>query len=166
MRSFVLVLIAAYFSTAVLAAQTAITLRETALLAEASQASAQVTTLAKDSEVVLLQRKGGWYQVQASEQHVGWLRMLSVRFSSEPSATKGDSNVLTHLVSGAAQIVPVGSVATGVRGATDEPLADGDHDPERELEKVSSFVPTASEVKSFAAEGELNEQEISEPAAE
>ena len=145
------------------ATQAAIVLRDTPLLTAPSNGSGTLTTLSKDTEVILLQRSGGWYKVESDQQHVGWLRMLSVRFISDAEA---QSRSLARLLKETQLIAPASGVATGVRGATDTELADSDHDPEADLKKIKSYVPTDQQLQQFTHEGQLQSQTIIGPEQE
>jgi len=160
MKSLIGALLIAALPIVTQADQAAITLRDTSLLADATQLSATITQLNKDSQVILLARKGGWYKVKSSDQQVGWLRMLSVRFVTVEEAQK---DFLAELVGEAALVAPASGVATGIRGATEEKLAEKDHDPSSDLKKIKHYVPTESELQQFAEEGALTDQEIADP---
>jgi len=160
MKTLIGALVIAILPALTLADQAAMTLRETSLLADATQLSATITQLDKDSQVILLARKGGWYKVKSKDQQVGWLRMLSVRFVSIEEAQK---DFLAELVGNAALVAPASGVATGIRGATRQTLSKQDHKPSTELEKIKHYVPTESEVQQFVEEGSLTKQKIAEP---
>lgn len=145
------------------AAQAAIIVRESPLYLEANNRSDPLASLAKDAEVVLLMRKGGWYKVESTAKQVGWVRMLSVRFARE---TETHSQSLAELLGVTSLAAPASGIATGVRGATSGALADDDQDGEAQLNKVDSFVPTAESVSQFADEGELQTQQVQAPAGQ
>lgn len=142
------------------AEQAAITIRDTGLFVEPSSTSVKVTDLTKDLEVVLLKRKGGWYQVRFADHTEGWLSMLSVRFVSVEEAQK---NFISGLIDKSAAIAPASGMATGIRGATEGKLKKTDHNPKVEMESLKRFVPTAEELQQFAREGELAGQDTEDP---
>jgi len=145
------------------AAQAAIVVRDSPLYLDASPQSTQLGELSKDAEVILLLRQGGWYKVEAADNRVGWLRMLSVRFAR---AQEAQSETLAKLLAVSRLAAPASGVATGVRGATSEALADDERDGEAQLQRVDSFVPSVERVSQFAAEGELSSQSVTAIAEE
>ncbi len=157
MKPWFISLLSIGFCSLTWASQPAVVVREAPLLSDAHQAANAITSIEKDTEVILLQRKGGWYKVETLDQKTGWLRMLSVRFIS-PEETK--SLPLASLIDAKKAIAPALGVATGVRGATDTELEDGDRDSDQDIVAIKQFVPTAEEVDEFAKQGELITQDI------
>ncbi len=139
------------------ATQPAIVVRNTPLLSDALQSSASIASIEKDTEVLLLQRKGGWYKIETLDHKVGWLRMLAVRFISTEEA---NDLPLAALIDAKKAIAPALGIATGVRGATGAELEDSKHDPDQDIVAIKQFVPTAEEVDEFAKQGELVTQDI------
>ena len=142
------------------AEQAAITIRDTSLFLEPSSSSEKVTELTKDRELLLLKRKGGWYQVRFSNQTEGWVSMLSVRFISVEEAQK---NFISGLIDETAAVATASGAATGIRGATEGKLKKGDYNPKVEMESLKRFVPTDEELQQFAQEGELSGQDLVAP---
>jgi len=142
------------------AEQAAITIRDTGLFLEPSSSSEKVTELTKDRELLLLKRKGGWYQVRFPNQTVGWVSMLSVRFISVEEAQK---NFISGLIDKSAAVATASGAATGIRGATEGDLKKADYSPKVEMETLKRFVPTDEELQQFVREGELSGQDLVAP---
>jgi len=136
--------------------QDAILLSNTPMLVEPSSKSPIVTQLSKDSPVILLKRKGGWYQVQTQDRQTGWLRMLKVRFLSEQES---NDRSIAKILRETAIMPPASGVSTGVRGVSDEALNQGKEMSPIGLEQLENFVPVEEEVNEFAQEGKLKTQE-------
>jgi len=151
------------FSLSCWAAQAAIVVRDSPLYLDASPRSTQLGKLSKDAEVILLLRQGGWYKVESTDKRVGWLRMLSVRFAREAEA---HSESLAKLLGASNLAAPASGVATGVRGATSQALADDEQDGEAQLQQVDRYVPSVERVSQFAVEGELSSQSLPAIAVE
>jgi len=147
-------------SSASQAEQAAITIRDTGLFLEPSSNSEKITDLTKDRELLLLKRKGGWYQVRFSNQTEGWVSMLSVRFISVEEAQK---NFISGLIDESAAVATASGTATGIRGATEGKLKASDYSPKVEMESLKRFVPTDEELQQFAREGELSGQGLVAP---
>jgi len=152
-----LVVLCSLFSLSCWAAQAAIVVRDSPLYLDANQRSTQLGELSKDAQVILLLRQGGWYKVESVDKQVGWLRMLSVRFAREAET---HSESLAKLLGASNLAAPASGVATGVRGATAQALADDEQDGEAQLQQVDSYVPSVERVSQFAAEGELSSQTL------
>jgi len=155
------ILISSFFASSVSQAeQAAITIRDTVLFLEPSSNSEKLTDLAKDRELLLLKRKGGWYPVRFPNQTKGWVSMLSVRFVSVEEAQK---NFISGLIDESAAVATASGTATGIRGATEGKLKKSDHNPKVEMESLKRFVPTEEELQQFAREGELSGQGVVAP---
>ncbi len=155
------ILISSVFASSMSQAeQAAITIRDTVLFLEPSSSSKKLTDLAKDRELFLLKRKGGWYQVRFPNQTEGWVSMLSVRFVSVEEAQK---NFISSLIDESAAVATASGTATGIRGATEGKLDKSDYSPKVEMESLKRFVPTEEELQKFAREGELSGQAVVVP---
>lgn len=129
--------------------QDAYTVRDVALKESASLSSSQLLILSKNTPVVILQRKGGWYQV-SSGSHQGWLKLLSVRF-----APKITSNTEVKSTSHYASKT---TLTTGIRGLADGgPGASGQGG---NFEQVKAFQANLSEASVFAKAAGLHSREV------
>lgn len=152
---------------AALPAETGVTIKPAELKSEPFADAQTVITLPEASRVEVLKRQGAWMQVKAREGQ-GWLRMLSVRLGDAAPPQKAGGGIesgvatLLGLKSGAAP----GSttVATGVRGLSEEDLKNAQPNP-AELEKMRQFSVIGAEARNFAESAKLSPQSVTYPAA-
>ena len=122
-----------------------------------------IATLTSGSQVDILKRDGGWYQIK-SPQGSGWVRMLSIRRSAANKGAAGFSG-LSSLASGRAGTGRVVST-TGIRGLNEEELKAAQYD-EKQVTLAESFLTSKSSAEKFAAQAKLNAHQVdylSEPA--
>lgn len=116
----ILILLTALFGLALPAwAAPGVMLRDEVLLAAADARAASVGRLARNAQVEILARQGGWTQVRAAGR-TGWVRILSVR----ASASAAGAADLAGLV-GAGTTRPDSSrvvAVAGLRGLTEQEL--------------------------------------------
>ena len=134
------------------------TLQDSALRAEPSTAAASVGQVGKQSQVQVLERQGGWYQVETASGQRGWLPLLSLRFAKDAQA--GRSNDLGGLLKLGNQTSPTGGVATGIRGISDEELRSGAANTSASVQSLDAFAASPSEARSFAQQGGLRSQNL------
>jgi uncharacterized protein YgiM (DUF1202 family) len=139
----------------------AITVEATALRASASNGAASLQALPADTRLRILKRQGGWYQVQTSSGEQGWLALLAVRFDKAAGAKSGD---IAGLLQGSTAVQPASSVATGVRGVTDDKLEAGASAGSTPLQTLERYAVTPSRARAFAQSGGLRSQAIAYPA--
>lgn len=140
--------VAVMASVSASAAQSAALVINTPLRQSPDNTAAVVANLNKDAVVSVLDRSGGWYSVETA-QAKGWLRIVALRFV-------GAAPVKT------AQVLPgTGShndgnitVATGIRGLSDQDLASAKPD-HAALAAVSAYSVDNEEVNEFVREGGL-----------
>lgn len=134
------------------------TLQDSALRAEPSAAAASVGHVGKQSQVQVLERQGGWYQVETASGQRGWLPLLNLRFAKDAQA--GRSNDLGGLLKLGNQTSPAGGVATGIRGISDEELRSGSANTSASVQSLDAFAASPSEARSFAQQGGLRSQNL------
>lgn len=147
--------------------QSATVLRDSPLMAEPFSDASNIATLAAKQQVTVLQRKGGWYQVESDQQR-GWVRMSHIRFG-DAAATQGDGSGLAKTLqflstgrSGASGV----TVATGIRGLSAADVANAKPDHES-INKLEAFQASPKAAKAFAGKTKLQSQQIAyldEPA--
>ena len=154
----VISLILFFFCSAITyAEQVGVALKDMPLREEPSKKSETIISIAKNDEVLLLERKGGWYKAQAITKQVGWIRMLDIRFLAVNEKT---STSLADLLSNALDVSPSGNATTGVRGMSEGELEESNVDQKAQMKRIDSFIPTANETSSFAKEGKLESQPV------
>lgn len=156
-----LFLASALLSTALFAEeQIATTLKATQLFSEPYSDATVITNVAAKQQVTVIERKGGWYQVEQRGQS-GWLRMSAIRFGNGETAKrdgKGLAQTLRFLSTGRSGANGV-TVATGIRGldAADVANAKPDHDAVKQLERYSANPQAA---RKFARNARLKTQQL------
>jgi len=139
------------------AAESAITVRATELKKEPYADAETVATLPDQARVEILRRQGGWTQIKAQSATQGWVRMLSLRLG-DGTARKGDSGIGSLL-----NVARSGSsgttVATGVRGLTEEDLRNARPNPE-ELRKMERLAATPRDARKFAVSANLGSHQV------
>jgi hypothetical protein len=112
--------------------------------------------IAANQPVNILERKGGWVQVEANGQ-TGWVRMLNVRLQAGSTPAKGQANVR------AASFLRTNSsgrtVTTGIKGLGEEDLQNASPNP-AELAKLADFAVPAAEASADAAASGLVEHPV------
>ena len=141
------------------AAEPAFLLRATELKKEPATDAETVAALAENAAVETVERKGGWTRVKAGTAE-GWVRMLALRYGGPGAAKRGDS--------GASQLFNVArtgtsgtQVTTGVRGLDAEMIASARPNA-AELARLTQFAATPDAAAGFAAQGELQRQQVRE----
>lgn len=134
------------------------TLQVSALLAEPNGSAANLGQVGKHAQVLILQRQGGWYQVETDSGQRGWLPLLSVRFAKDAQASR--SNNLGNLLKLGNQASPASGVATGIRGISDEELRSGRANTSASVQSLDAFAASPSEARSFAQQGGLRSQKL------
>ena len=141
------------------AAEPATVIRATDLKQEPATDAATVASLAENTAVDALQRKGGWTRVKEPAGE-GWVRMLSLRYGAVGSGKAGDSGV-SQLFNVARTGASGTQVTTGVRGLDADMLAKAKPNP-AELEKMSGYAAAPEAAAGFAAKGRLQAQRVEE----
>jgi hypothetical protein len=115
-----------------------------------------VATLPEKTTVEIVIRQGGWMQVKTADaRQQGWVRMLSVKLGSPDQKPQTGGNLLSALGFGSKpRPANTATVTTGVRGFSEEDLANAKPNP-AEVEKMKSFASTTAEAAKLAESGKL-----------
>jgi hypothetical protein len=148
----------ALIPAAAVAAESALTVRATELKKEPYVDAETVATLPDQARVEILRRQGGWTQIKAQGAAAqGWVRMLSLRLG-DGSARKGDSGI-GALLSVARSGSSGTTVATGVRGLSEEDLKNASPNPD-ELKKMEKLAATSQDVRKFSGSASLGSHQL------
>jgi hypothetical protein len=107
----------------------AYTIVETPLNADAFSDSAKLTSVPSHTDLNVLARKGGWYQVVLATGQVGWLRLTVIEFDRPAAKTRSSvvAGILSLFESG--RNGASGSTATtGIRGLNTGDIANATPD--------------------------------------
>jgi hypothetical protein len=138
-------------------AQPATVIRASELKSAPATDAATITQLKENTAVDALERQGGWTRVKAGSAE-GWVKMLSLRYTS---GTRGDSGVAQ--VFNVARTGSSGTeVTTGVRGLDQEQLSKAQPNA-AELAKLNGFAAERGAAAGFAAKGKLSATAIEYP---
>lgn len=138
------------------AEQPAYTVRSTDVKQQPFSDAPIVTALGEKAKVNILSRQGGWVKISCS-QGSGWVRMLSLRYTST-AGKRGDSGMQSLFNVGRSGSSGV-TVATGVRGLSEEDLKNAQPNP-RELDKLRHYAVNRPDAAAFASEGALKPQAL------
>ena len=138
-------------------------LGESALYKKPFSDAEVVTKLQSGSEVTVIKRKGGWYQVKTAKSMSGWMRMSKLRFGEQKSDQqsgniKGLQQTISLFQTGRSGTSGV-TVATGIRGLDAADLANSEPDHQA-LERLLKFMSDRQGSEQFAARAKLKRQEI------
>lgn len=136
--------------------QTAYTVRSTELRQKPYSDAASIATLAEKTSVSVLQRQGGWNKISSS-QGEGWVKMLDLR-ASDAATKKGDTGLGSLFNIGRSGSSGT-TVATGVRGLSEEDLKNAQPNP-AELAKLQNFAANKAQAEKFARSGKLKTQTL------
>ncbi len=147
MRIFLAVLLFALGLAQAVAQETGFTVRQTEVKKEPFSDAGAAGTLSEKAQVKVLNRRGGWMQVESGAVS-GWVRMLAVRMNSGQS---GIGSGLKSLFNVARTGSSGTTVTTGVRGLDKEQIQNARPNP-GELKKLAAFAATRADAERFAAE--------------
>jgi hypothetical protein len=133
-------------------AQAARVARAADLRAEPANGAELLQVLAADTQIGVLERRGGWYRVTVGEGG-GWLRLTAVRFATGAQSDGGASASLRFLQSGR-KGVTTGTVTTGVRGLSEADLANAVPDPAA-VDRLDALAVPADDARRYAADLKL-----------
>lgn len=160
MRPLLTIILCCLLSPVVIAeaTQIATVLRLTPLHTEPFSDAKKLISLRAKQQVIILQRKGGWYQVR-NDSYTGWLRMSHVRFGSGKITQQngaGLEQTLRFLSTGRSGADGV-TVATGIRGldAADVANAKPDH---KAVASLKEFQVQPDQARQFAQDAQLKSQ--------
>lgn len=147
-----LVIGAALISTMTMADTTAIVKHATPLLEEPNATAIPLIQLQGEEQVMIIDRQGGWYQVKASVEALGWLRLFHLQFKQERYQPDNlPIRELTGLVRGGHRQV---TSSTGVRGLDKVSIANAKPDFEQLL-LLRSYQQSVVEAQQFASQAQL-----------
>lgn len=138
------------------AGQTAYTVRSTEIKQQPFSDAATVARLNENAGVSIVTRQGGWVRI-TSKAGSGWVRMLSLR-SSSTATRRGDSGLQSLFNVGRSGSSGI-TVATGVRGLSEEDLKNAQPDP-RELEKLQNYAVNKAGAEKFARDAKLKPRKL------
>jgi len=140
-------------------AETALTSRATELQALPQSDAATLATLAENSRVEVLARKGAWSQVKTAGGQTGWVRMLSLKAEGGPQpASANPAGALGSLL-GAGRTSNTATVTTGVRGLSEEDLQNAQANP-AEVDRMQKYAVDKNAAQAFAQRSKLNAAKI------
>lgn len=138
------------------AEQIAYTVRSTEIKKQPYSDAASIATLNEQSSVNVLERQGGWVKINSSLGN-GWVKLLSLR-GSNTAGKSGDSGLQSLFNAGRTGSSGI-TVATGVRGLSEEDLKNAQANP-RELEKLKRNTVNQSQAEKFARDAKLKPQQL------
>lgn len=138
------------------AEQIAYTVRSTEIKKQPYSDAASVATLAEKTSVSVLARQGGWVKISSSQGN-GWVKLLSLR-GGNTAGKSGDSGLQSLFNVGRTGSSGI-TVATGVRGLSEEDLKNAQANP-RELEKLKRNAVNPSQAEKFARDAKLKPQQL------
>ena len=142
-------------------AEPATVMRATELKQQPASDAAGVATLAENTMVDALERKGGWTRVKAEGGAEGWVRMLALRYAGAGEAKQGDAGI-SQILNVARTGTSGAQVATGVRGLDAEQLVNAKPNA-AELKKMEKYAASRDGAEGFAAKGKLSAQRVDYP---
>lgn len=151
-----LLLSVCYSATGMAEQRAAQTVQATELRAEPANSANALARLDKQAPVLVLQRQGGWYEVQTASGQRGWLPLLSLRFDKSAQARSSDLGNLLNL----GQTTPASGVATGVRGISDEELRSAKGSLPENVQSLEGFAASPGQARAFAEQGGLRSQAL------
>ena len=113
--------------------------------------AATVTTLVAHTNVSVLLRKGGWYQVDLDSGQTGWLRMTTVKFTSVAGQARNSVLVgLLSLFESGRSGANGTTTSTGVRGLNTGDIADSKPDTAA-VDGLKAWAATPDEARQYSA---------------
>jgi len=140
-----------WLATPACAEQTAYAVRSTEIKQQPYSDAATVARLNENASVSIVSRQGGWVRI-SSRAGNGWVKMLSLRGGST-ATRRGDSGLQNLFNIGRTGSSGI-TVATGVRGLSEEDLKHAQPDP-HELEKLQNYAVNKARAEKFAREAKL-----------
>lgn len=134
----------------------AYTVRPTEIKQQPYSDAASIATLPEQASVNIVLRKGGWVQI-SSAQGRGWVKMLNLRSSSN-TAKQGDTGLQSLFNLGRSGNSGI-TVATGVRGLSEEDLQNSQPNP-AELAKLQGYAVDKSQAEKFGRSSKLKTQAL------
>lgn len=138
------------------AGSVAYTVRPTEIKQQPYSDAPSIATLPDKANVSVLVRKGGWVQINSSLGK-GWVKMLNLR-SSNTATKQGDSGLQSLFNLGRSGTSGI-TVATGVRGLSEEDLQNSQANP-AELAKLQSYAVSRQQAERFGSSSKLKSQTL------
>ena len=140
------------------AEQAAYALRDATLHAEPYSDTRIIAELRAKENIIVIERRGGWYRTRTVARQEGWVRMSAIRLGEHQTGESGIGETLRILESGRSGADGI-TVATGIRGlnAADMANANPNHHAATRLER---YRVGAAQARAFAAEGELGSRQF------
>lgn len=138
------------------AGETAYTVRDTEVKQKPFSDAPTVATLSENTAIDVLSRNSGWVEIRSNSGR-GWVRMLSLRNrnTAEKPGDSGLQSLLNAARSGSSGV----TVATGVRGLSEEDLKNATPNP-RELEKLQRYAESKNKAEEFARNAKLKTRPV------
>lgn len=140
------------------AGEAAYTVRSAEVKAKPFTDAATLSSLPSSSQVEVLARRSGWMQIKSGNAS-GWVKMLDLRFGDAAAPKKSGDSGLGALFNVAAGGGSGSTVATGVRGLSEEKLKDPHPDPQA-LEELQHYAASEEEALRFGKSGQLAAQQL------
>ncbi len=156
MRYLYILVIFASLTVTASAAQVAFTVRSTEIKQQPFSDAKTVATLNDKSSVEVLSRRGGWVNISSSKGK-GWVRMLSLR-SDSTAEKRGDTGLQSLINVGRSGSSGI-TVATGVRGLSEEDLRNAQPNPV-EFEKLQKYAANKASAEKFAHDAKLKARQL------
>lgn len=157
----------ALLSLQLCAQETMSTNRATELRANPDDTAASVQTLAAQTTVQLLERRGAWTRVKTDSQN-GWLRLMHLRgsviVSDAPQQTKSGGFLagLNRALGGGQGSQRAQSATLGIRGLSPEELKSASPNPQA-LADTRSFAASKPEAEQHAKVAGLGRVDVKDP---
>jgi hypothetical protein len=132
--------------------ESALVIRAGDLMAQPFIDAAKVTPVAANQPVVILQRRGGWVNVQVAGK-TGWLRALNLRLA--PGTSGSLNRAAANLRTGSSGQ----TVTTGVKGLDEEKIRNASVDPVQ-LARLATLAVPESTARGTAARKKLVETRV------
>ena len=120
-----------------------IILRDAKLYAKPFKDADTLAQLPATTTIIILKRKGGWYQIKSSDQQ-GWVRLTRVRLNRKAGSKQENNSGVGELLSGLATGRGKSSqdtTATAVKGLSEEELRNAEPD-EAALNALDNYAVT------------------------
>ena len=175
-------------SLSLAADQYAVTLRDSKLVDKPFRDASAIGSIISDTQIVVLKRKGGWYQVRSDDQ-TGWVRLTNLRLQRGGPKEKGPGNnknknkghgkgkastpgqqkkkigsldTLGEALTGG--LFTTGSSSrvtstTGIRGLDEEDIGNASPNPAA-LAQLEKFSVSADQAERFAGKAKLNRTKL------
>jgi len=129
----------------------AYTVVETPLNADAFSDAPKVTSVPAHTDLDVLARKGGWYQVSLATGQTGWLRMTAIEFDRPAAKTR------SSMVAGILSLFESGrngaggaTAATGLRGLNTGDIANAKPDTAA-VDRLAAWAAKPDDARQYSA---------------